>query len=89
MSPTTVTVPIILASGMNVVYDMRENEGKNTARIIFGSVALFAGLTAIGEFIDWDIAFLLAVIYLLHTLLTDGRQAIDWFADLSRGIGTL
>lgn len=86
---TTVAVPLALATGMNVVYDSRSNDGKNVARILFGSVALFAGLTAVGDFIDWDIALLIAAIFLLHTLLTDGREAIQWFATLSEGIGTL
>lgn len=86
---SSVTVPIVVAAGMNIVFDYRSKDGKNVPRILFGSVALFAGLTAVGEFVDWDIAFLLAVIYLLHTLLTDGQQAIEWFSDLSKGIGTL
>lgn len=89
MNATSVTVPVVVAAGVNIVYDINRRGGKRVARIIFGNVALFAGLTAVGEFIDWNIAFLLAVIYLMHTMLTDGEEAIQWFSDLSKGIGTL
>lgn len=86
MKATHVTVPVLIAAIVNIVYDLRNNNGKDTARIIFGNVALFAGLTAIGEFIDWDIAAMLAVLYLLHTLLTDGIQVIEWTSSLTNSL---
>jgi len=83
---TNVTVPVLVAAGVNIVYDMRNNGGKDVTRIIFGNVALFAGLTAIGEFIDWEIAAMLAVLYLLHTMLTDGVKTIEWVTSLTNSL---
>jgi hypothetical protein len=91
MKVTKVTVPLLLGATINLVQDLRPVKdggggGKNVLSIVFGSVALFAGLTAVGEFLDWDIASALAILYLLHTLLTDGQEAIDWFAKLTASI---
>lgn len=86
MKTTHVTVPVLIAAIVNLIHDMRNNNGKDVARIIFGNVALFAGLTAIGEFIDWDIAAMFAVLYLLHTLLTDGVPVIEWTSSLTNSL---
>lgn len=86
MKATNVIVPVVIAAGVNVIYDIRNNKGEATTRIIFGNVALFAGLTAIGEFVDWDIAAILAVLYLLHTMLTDGVQTIEWVSSFTNSL---
>lgn len=91
MKTAKVTIPLALGAGINLVQDLRPTKdggsgGKNTLSVVFGTVALFAGLTAVGEFVDWDIASVLAILYLLHTLLTDGQEAIDWFAKLTASI---
>jgi len=83
---TNVTIPVLIAAIVNIVHDVRNNGGKDTTRIVFGNVALFAGLTAIGEFVDWDIAAMLAVLYLLHTMLTDGTQVIEWVSSLTNSL---
>lgn len=88
MKTSKVLVPLMLGAGINLVVDLRPVDkrgggGKNVTSIIFGSVALFAGLTAVGEYLDWDIAGALAILYLLHTLLTDGQEAIEWVAKFS------
>lgn len=91
MKTAKVTVPLLLAASINIVQDLRPVKdggggGKNVLSVVFGSVALFAGLTAVGEFVDWNIASALAILFLLHTLLTDGKQAIDWFAKLTASL---
>ena len=86
MKATNVTVPVLIAASVNIIDDVRNNAGKDVTRIIFGNVALFAGLTAIGEFIDWDIAAMLAVLYLLHTMLTDGAETIEWVTALTNSL---
>lgn len=86
MKATNVVVPVLVAAGVNIIYDLRHHGGKEVTRIIFGSVALFAGLTAIGEFIDWEIAAMLAVLYLLHTMLTDGQEVIEWTTSLTNSL---
>lgn len=83
---TNVTVPVLIAAGVNLMYDLRVEDGKQATRIIFGNVALFAGLTAIGQFVDWDIAAMLAVLYLLHTMLTDGIKVIEWVSSLTNSL---
>jgi hypothetical protein len=86
MKTSNVTVPVLIAAIVNVVHDLRYNNGGDATRIIFGNVALFAGLTAIGEFIDWDIAAMLAVLYLMHTMLTDGIKVIEWTTALTNNL---
>lgn len=88
MKAAKVTVPVILAASINIVQDIRPSDkggtgGKNVTKVVFGSVALFAGLTAVGEFVDWDIASILAILFLLHTLLADGQEVIGWFTSLT------
>jgi hypothetical protein len=83
---TNVTVPVIIAASVNVIYDLRNHEGADVPRILFGNVALLAGLTVVGEFIDWDIAAMLAVLYLLHTMLTDGTKVIEWVSSLTNSL---
>lgn len=86
MKATNVTIPVLIAAIVNIIHDVRNNGGKDATRIVFGNVALFAGLTAIGEFVDWDIAAMLAVLYLLHTMLTDGTQVIEWVSSLTNSL---
>lgn len=86
MNVKGVVIPIVIAAGVNLVYDLRNEGGKEVTRIVFGNVALFAGLTAIGEYIDWDIASMLAVLYLLHTMLTDGTEVIEWVTSLTSSL---
>lgn len=86
MKSSKVTVPVLIAATINIAHDFRNEGGKNATRIIFGNVALFASLTAIGEFVDWDIAGMLAVLYLLHTLLTDGIKVIEWTTELTKNM---
>jgi hypothetical protein len=81
-----VTTPVLIAAGLNLAFDYRNESGKNATRIIFGNVALFASLTAIGQFVDWDIAAMLAVLYLMHTLLTDGVEVINWTTELTKNM---
>lgn len=86
MKATNVIVPVVIAAGVNTIHDIRYNKGEDVTRIIFGNVALFAGLTAIGEFVDWDIAAILAVLYLLHTMLTDGVKTIEWVSSFTNSL---
>lgn len=86
MNVQGVVIPIVIAAGVNLVYDLRNDGGKEVTRIVFGNVALFAGLTAIGEYIDWAIASMLAVLYLLHTMLTDGTEVIEWVTSLTSSL---
>lgn len=86
MKASAVTVPVIIAAGVNIVYDLRNHEGADVTRIVFGNVALLAGLTVVGEFIDWDLASALAVLYLLHTMLTDGTKVIEWVSSLTNSL---
>lgn len=86
MNVKGVVIPIVIAAGVNLVYDLRNEGGKEVTRIVFGNVALFAGLTAIGEYIDWEIASMLAVLYLLHTMLTDGTEVIEWVTSLTSSL---
>lgn len=86
MKYNNVIIPVTIAAGVNLIYDIRNNGGQDVTRIVFGNVALFAGLTAIGEFVDVDIAAILAVLYLLHTMLTDGTQVIEWVSSLTNSL---
>lgn len=84
--PANVTVPVLIAAGVNIAYDLNNEGGKAVTKIIFGNVALFAGLTAVGQFVDWDVAAMFAVLYLLHTMLTDGIQVIEWVTSLTNSL---
>lgn len=86
MKHATVTAPVIIAAAVNIVYDVRNQNSQNVPRIIFGNVALFAGLMAVSEYIDESIAAMLAVLYLLHTMLTDGVKVIEWTTALTDSI---
>lgn len=86
MSVNNVIVPVVIAAGVNTIYDIRYEGGTSVTKIIFGNVALFAGLTAIGQFVGWDIAAILAVLYLLHTMLTDGVKTIEWVSSLTNSL---
>lgn len=86
MNTNKVVIPVLTAAGVNIAYDLRNNNGKDVTRIIFGNVALFAGLTAVGQFVDWDIAAMFAILYLLHTMLTDGTEVIEWVTSLTNSL---
>lgn len=86
MNTNQVVIPVLVAASVNLTYDLQHNNGKNVTKIIFGNVGLFAGLTAIGQFVDWDIAGMLAVLYLLHTMLTDGTEVIEWVTSLTNSL---
>lgn len=86
MKHATVTAPVLIAATVNIVYDVRNQNSQNVPRIIFGNVALFAGLMAVSEYIDESIAAMLAVLYLLHTMLTDGVKVIEWTTALTDSI---
>lgn len=84
---TSVIAPLALAATMNAITEVRAARPGGALKVAFANVALFAGLTAVGEYVDWELAATLAVLNLMYTLLTDGKPVIEWFAKLTSGVG--
>jgi hypothetical protein len=79
--------PLALSATMNAITEVRSGRPGGALKVAFANVALFAGLTAVGEYIDWELAATLAVLNLMYTFLTDGKPVIEWFAKLVGGTG--
>lgn len=86
MNATKVAGIVGIGVAINAVSVAREHDAAKAMSTIFAGVGLFAGLTGIGEYIDWSLATTLAVVYLLGTMLTRGVGFIDWFNSLVKGL---
>lgn len=82
-----VIAPVIVGAVVNGIAKFNESGGMGSVQIIFANAALFTTLAAIGQFWSWDIAQMLAFLYLLATMLTTGAPVIEWFSKLVTGNG--
>lgn len=83
----SVTAPMFISATINIMNEVREGRPEKALQVAFGNVALFAGLVAVGQFVDWGLAGILAVLNLLYTFLHDGADFINWLSKLVNGIG--
>ena len=86
MSATKVAGLVGVGVAINAISVAKEKDSTKAMGTIFAGVGLFAGLTGIGEYIDWNLAITLAVLFVLATMLTRGRGAIDWLSKLTEGL---
>jgi len=82
---STIASIVATSATINAFAAVRKGDTEKTFQVVFANVALFAGLTAIGQFVDWSLAAALAGVNLLHTLLVDGVPFINWFSALVKG----
>lgn len=82
-----IIAPLALSAAMNAVTELRMQRPGGALKVAFANVALFAGLTAVGQYVDWELAGMLAILNLLYTFLTDGKEVIEWFSKLVNGVG--
>ena len=83
-----VFVPILIAGSISAVVALKDGDTDQGMRILVGNTALFAGLSAVGQFIDWDLARMVAVLNLLYVILSDGEPVIDWVNKFVSGVGS-
>lgn len=81
----SVTSAVFVAAAVNAIHQYREHGAAATAQTVFANAALFVTLAGVGNFLSWDIAFLLAILYLIATMLTTGGPVIEWFSELVAG----
>ena len=82
---SNVVVPVAAGATVNIIAKMKSGRITNAVEVVFSNVALFAGLAAIGQFLDWELAGLLALLYFISTMFTSGLPVIDWFTELVGG----
>lgn len=81
-----VFVPLLIAGSISSVAALSEGKTDRAMRIVIGNVAVFGGLSAVGEFIDWDLARMVAILQLLYVILADGEPVIKWVDKLVSGL---
>lgn len=81
-----VLTPVAISAVINGISKYRTHGAAGTFQVVFGNLALFTMLGAIGQLWRWDIAKMFAIIYLVATFLTAGKPAIDWFSELVDGV---
>lgn len=82
----SVTAPMFMSATINVVDELKDGRPDQAFKAALANVSVFAGLVAIGQFVDWGLAAVLAMLNLLYTFLTDGADFIDWFSKLVNGL---
>lgn len=83
-----VFVPLLIAGSISSVAALSQGDTDATMKIVVGNVAMFAGLSAVGEFIDWDLARMIGILNLLYVILSDGEPVIKWVDKLVSGINS-
>lgn len=78
----SVIAPVLVAGTVNCIAQIREHGALGGVQIVFANAALFTTLAAVGQFVDWDLAQMLAFLYLIATMLTTGAPVIEWFTQL-------
>lgn len=81
-NPQNVGGMVVIATALSVYKSIKDGNSKGIVKIIFANVALFGALTIVGQFLSWDLAIGLAIVYLLNAVLYDGGELINWFAKL-------
>lgn len=84
-NPSNVIVPVALAGVMNGFEAYTHSGSRGALETLFGNIALFGTLAAVGSFFSWDIAAALALLYFIATMLTSGEPVINWFSRLVGG----
>ena len=79
---SNVIVPVFMGATVNVVAKFNEHGVKGTMETVFGAAALFTTLAAMGQFLDWELASVLAWLYFVATMFTSGIPFIEWFIKL-------
>lgn len=83
-----VFVPLLIAGSISSVAALSKGDTDTTMKIVVGNVAMFGGLSALGEFVDWDLARMIAILNLLYVILSDGEPVIKWVDKLVSGINS-
>ena len=74
-----------IAGTVNGISTFQHKGPVGTVEIVFANAALLTILAGIGNFVGWELAGTLAVLYLLATMLTTGAPVIEWFTKLVGG----
>jgi hypothetical protein len=83
MTSTGVGTMVTIGALIGIYKVVKSGQKQYVVKIIFANVALFATLTVVGQFISWEMAAGLALIYLLNVVLNDGGDFITWFGKLA------
>jgi len=54
-------------------------------KVFIANAGVLASLIAVGQFVDWSLAGMIALIYFIGTLLVNGAPIINWFSELVGG----
>lgn len=68
-----------MATVINAVSVTRRRGAKDAFGVIFGGVAMFVTLSALGQLYDWRVARAFALLLLLGTFLMRGEDTANWF----------
>lgn len=83
---STVAGIVGIATAVNLIGTVQKSGPERAFPVVFSSVALFGAIAAVGQFVDWNMATTLAVLFLLGTFLTKGAPVIEWFNKLLGGL---
>jgi hypothetical protein len=81
----SIIVPVMVAGTVNVIAKIKDTGIMDSINVVFANAALLATLAGVGQFVDWELATLLAVLYLIATMLSTGLPVIKWFTKLVEG----
>jgi predicted Abi (CAAX) family protease len=82
---SNVVIPVFIGGAVNTIAKIKESGVVDSINVVFANVALLASMAAVGQFVDWEFAALLAVLYLIATMLTTGLPVINWVSKLVEG----
>jgi len=82
---SNVVIPVFIGGAVNTIAKIQESGVVDSINVVFANVALLASMAAVGQFVDWEFASLLAVLYLIATMLTTGLPVINWVSKLVEG----
>lgn len=86
---STVIAPVIGAAVINGISAFRGDGNSlhpaDATKVFIANAGVLASLVAVGQFVDWQLAGMIALIYFLGTLLVNGAPIINWFSELVGG----
>lgn len=74
-----------IAAAINAVGTVQKDGKEKGFNVLFSSVGVFGAIITVGQFVDWTLATMLAVLFLLGTMLNKGAPVIEWYTTLLEG----
>jgi len=81
----TVIGVTIIAGGINAYHTYTQSGALDVPKTALSNAALLLTFAGIGQFLDWKLANVLAILYFIGTIFSNGLPFLEWTTKLVGG----